>query len=102
MNNGLYRRDGAVATDCAAACANWLQDPTTKLSNVYLGFNCVRGELKRSSFATLSKPLPFCAGSSYTTTDSPIPIPRRIEFTRFEYSLSIQARVSSLGTATRS
>ena len=36
--SGLYDVAGASATANAAACANLLLFPTTKLSNVYLGF----------------------------------------------------------------
>src|SRR3954451_23968915 len=38
MNNGLYARAGASATATAAAWANRLLLPMTKLSNTYLGF----------------------------------------------------------------
>src|SRR5438034_8248850 len=101
MNSGLYRREGEVATDFAAACANSLQAPTTKFSNVYFGFNCVRGALNMSSLVKFRGTVPL-SSNSYTTPDNPIPISRSMEFTRVEYSLSSQTRVSSLGTATQS
>jgi len=34
MNSGLYDRDGASATARLAACANWFDGPTMKLSKV--------------------------------------------------------------------
>src|SRR5688500_15643743 len=37
MNNGLYERDGASATARHAAWANWFEDPTMNVSNVYRG-----------------------------------------------------------------
>ena len=37
-NNGLYEVAGASATARAAAWANLLYPPTTKVSNVYFGF----------------------------------------------------------------
>src|SRR5574342_101350 len=36
--SGLYALAGLSATACAAACANWLDGPTTKLEKVYFGF----------------------------------------------------------------
>ena len=33
MNSGLYDRAGASATARQAACANWLEGPTTNVSN---------------------------------------------------------------------
>src|SRR5215472_4667487 len=42
MNSGLYALAGASATATAAACANLLLDPITKVSKVYFGFNLVR------------------------------------------------------------
>src|SRR5512143_860480 len=36
--SGLYALAGLSATACAAACANWLDGPTTKLLKVYFGF----------------------------------------------------------------
>src|SRR3954468_8145157 len=38
MNSGLYARAGASATATAAACANRLLLPMTKLSKTYFGF----------------------------------------------------------------
>ena len=43
MNKRIVARDGLVATDRAAACANWLQAPTTKVSNVNFGFRVMEG-----------------------------------------------------------
>ena len=40
-NNGLYEFEGSFPTANAAAWANLLLFPTTKVSNVYLGFNVV-------------------------------------------------------------
>jgi hypothetical protein len=34
MNSGLYEREGASATARQAACANWFEGPTTKVSKV--------------------------------------------------------------------
>jgi hypothetical protein len=34
MNSGLYDRDGASATARQAACANWFDGPTMKVSKV--------------------------------------------------------------------
>src|SRR3954471_19240815 len=39
MNSGLYAFAGASATATAAACANLLLDPMTKVSKVYFGFS---------------------------------------------------------------
>ena len=39
MNSGLYDRAGISATCSAAARANWLELPLTKVSNVYRGFS---------------------------------------------------------------
>src|SRR6478752_1351403 len=41
MNSGLYALAGASATATAAACANRLDLPMTKLSNVYFGLSRV-------------------------------------------------------------
>src|SRR6478752_2105179 len=41
MNSGLYALAGASATATAAACANRLDWPMTKLSKVYFGFSRV-------------------------------------------------------------
>jgi hypothetical protein len=48
MKSGLYDFEGISATARAAAWANWFDEPTTKLSNVYLG---LRGEESRSAGA---------------------------------------------------
>src|SRR5512135_939046 len=37
-NSGLYALPGFSATASAAACANWLDGPTTNVEKVYLGF----------------------------------------------------------------
>src|SRR4026209_194669 len=39
MNSGLYALAGASATATAAACANRLPEPMTKVSKVYFGFS---------------------------------------------------------------
>ena len=39
MNSGLYALAGASATATAAACANRLLAPMTKVSKVYFGFS---------------------------------------------------------------
>src|SRR5829696_791132 len=39
MNSGLYAFAGASATATAAACANRLLEPMTKVSKVYFGFS---------------------------------------------------------------
>ena len=55
MNSGLYALAGASATATAAACANRLELPMTKVSNRYFGFSragsagCLRFDC-RSSF----------------------------------------------------
>src|SRR6266704_3677307 len=41
MNSGLYALAGASATATAAACANLLLEPMTKVSKVYFGFSLV-------------------------------------------------------------
>src|SRR5690349_18736840 len=41
MNSGLYARAGASATATAAAWANRLEAPITKVSNVYFSFSLV-------------------------------------------------------------
>ena len=39
MNSGLYAFAGASATATAAACANRLLEPMTKVSKVYFGLS---------------------------------------------------------------
>src|SRR5688572_27883494 len=39
MKSGLYDREGASATARQAACANWFEGPTMKVSNVYRGIS---------------------------------------------------------------
>src|ERR1700749_4417894 len=39
MYRGLYVFPGASATASDAACANWLQEPTTKVPNAHLGLS---------------------------------------------------------------
>jgi hypothetical protein len=34
MKSGLYALDGSSATAWQAACANWFDEPTTKVSKV--------------------------------------------------------------------
>ena len=69
MNSGLYALAGASATATAAAWANRLLEPMTKVSNVYFGLSRV-GSLAR---APGSRPVPGAspagAGSAGTTVD---------------------------------
>src|SRR6478736_4537180 len=50
MKSGLYALAGASATATAAACANRLDCPMTKLSNVYFGFR--RESLRAEAVST--------------------------------------------------
>ncbi len=66
MNRGLYALAGASATATAAACANRLLEPITKVSKVYFGFSragspCVR--LPRPSHLFCTPPAPPAAGT---------------------------------------
>src|SRR5688500_18103039 len=61
MNKGLYALAGASATATAAACANRLLEPITKVSKVYLGFSragppCVRLPRPSHLFCTVPAP----------------------------------------------
>src|SRR6478672_5017882 len=46
MSSGLYALPGASAAATAAACANRLDEPMTKVSKTYFGFNRVSTALE--------------------------------------------------------
>src|SRR4029077_3180843 len=106
MNSGLYDLEGVVATACAAAWANWLQDPTTNDSKVNFGFKLMEGENTISAFSSVAVLI------AAALSEEPW-ISYRICFTvRFSlwvadqicgaYSCSIQSRVAESGTLTQS
>ena len=47
----MYDLHGISATARAAACANWFEEPTTKLSKVYFGFKDIPAPWSRSAAA---------------------------------------------------
>src|SRR5690625_2082655 len=47
--SGLYALPGTSATATAAAWANRLLEPMTKVSNVYRGFRCISPSVRRSA-----------------------------------------------------
>src|SRR5450755_518932 len=93
MNSGLYRREGLSATAFAAAAANWLQAPTTKLSNVNFGFSELGGGASRSTDSLET-------GSEYSTRLMSRPTWCATCNTWVAYSDSIHRLVPSSGTLT--
>src|SRR4051794_18146191 len=61
MKSGLYALAGASATATAAACANRLEPPMTKLSKLYLGLR--RVSERRACSVELGVGTPLAAGA---------------------------------------
>src|ERR1700761_4159923 len=67
MNSGLYALAGASATATAAACANRLLEPMTKVSKRYLGFSLPASP----SLTGVSEAPPGCLGLPSSTRCPP-------------------------------
>src|SRR3982751_2044063 len=72
MYSGLYVFPGASATASEAACANWLQEPTTKDWNEHLGFSVFSsGSMSTNVVAPGVRPSDFAASRSEKRLEEP-------------------------------
>src|SRR5262245_18266654 len=101
MNSGLYACAGASATASAAACAKRFDEPITKLSNVYFGFDpgCTSGWAWCSTCGCPSV-RSTSSSTTRTTRTSRWRSSRVAARSKPRKWLSIQVRVKSLGTTT--